>query len=252
MMEARPWIQLYPAWVPADLPVPNVSALELFEAVARRRPGSPAIHYFDSTITYGALDRMAEALASALAQLGLAPGDRVALYLQNVPQFAIAQYAAWKVGGIVVPLNPMFKAAELAYHLNDSGAKVLIALESLYAETARRVVPQTSVRNVITTSELDFLPTRASVPTLLAASRKTRFPETLDLMELVRREAKELSPHRLRWEDIAYLTYTSGTTTQLDFFQTVQTDRVLGNMQAAGQIPAPPARLAATARSRCR
>src|SRR5256885_16364218 len=88
-------------------------------------------------LSYGELDRMAATLAASLTELGLAPGDRVALYLQNVPQFVIAQCAVWKAGGVVVPLNPMLKEAELSYHLNDAGARVLICLESLYERTAR-------------------------------------------------------------------------------------------------------------------
>src|SRR2546422_674070 len=92
---------------------PHTSALALFEAAAERRPAAPAIHYFDATLSYGELDRMAATLSASLTELGLAPGDRVALYLQNVPQFVIAQCAVWKAGGVVVPLNPMLKEAEL-------------------------------------------------------------------------------------------------------------------------------------------
>ena len=110
---------------------PRTSALALFEAAAERQPTAPAIHYFDATLSYGELDRMAATLGAALIELGLDPGDRVALYLQNVPQFVIAQCAVWKAGGVVVPLNPMLKEAELSYHLNDAGARVLICLESL-------------------------------------------------------------------------------------------------------------------------
>ncbi|MBI4562583.1 MAG: AMP-binding protein, partial [Candidatus Rokubacteria bacterium] len=212
MTAPRPWTRLYPARVPAELPAPVVSAVEQFEAAARRHPSRPALHYFDWTLSYGDVDRMADGLAASLARLGLNPGDRVALYLQNVPQFAIAQYAVWKAGGIVVPLNPMFKEAELAYHLNDSGARVLISLESLYAQTARVVVPKTPVEKVITTSELDFLLPDPPRPGLLAGSRKMRFRETLDFNELLEKEAGLRSCPRFKPRDVAYLSYTSGTT----------------------------------------
>ncbi len=211
-MTARPWTALYSAWVPADLPVPSMSVVEMLEAGARAHPDRPAIHYFDSTLTYGELDRTAEALASVLVEVGVAPGDRVALYLQNIPQFAIAQYAVWKAGAIVVPLNPMFKTAELLSHLTDSDARVLICLESLYGQTVRDVVPGTRVQTVITTSELDCLPPGMPAPKLLADSKKTRFPETLDLMELIQRATRHQVRLRSRPEDVAYLTYTSGTT----------------------------------------
>ena len=87
------------------------------------------MYYFDRAISYGELDRASSALAFALKQRGIRHGDRMALYLQNIPQFLIGMYGAWKVGAIVVPCNPMFKQRELEYHLNDSGAKALICLE---------------------------------------------------------------------------------------------------------------------------
>jgi len=197
-----------------QLPVqpPHTSGLALFEAAAERRPGAPAIHYFDATLSYGELDRMAATLSASLTELGLDPGDRVALYLQNVPQFVIAQCAVWKAGGVVVPLNPMLKDAELAYHLNDAGARVLICLESLYERTARNVVPHTRVERVVTTSELDCLPPGSPLPPLLAESKKLRFAETLDLAELCRSPRAPAARPRLRPEDLAFLTYTSGTT----------------------------------------
>jgi long-chain acyl-CoA synthetase len=210
--DGRPWTDLYPSWVPPTLPVPTESAIELFEASARADPERPCIHYFDGTLTYGAVDRMAEGLADALGVLGLARGDRVALYLQNVPQFAIAQYAVWKAGGIVVPLNPMFRETELTYHLNDSGARILIALESLYDETARSVVPRTGVQRVVTTSELDCLPAELPRPALLTRSRKVRFAETLDFVELAQDAPGVRGRSRVGPDDVAYLTYTSGTT----------------------------------------
>lgn len=212
MAEPRPWTRLYPPWVPTELPAPTVSAVELFEGTARRYADRPAVHYFDRTLSYRELDRMADALAGALTGLGLAPGDRVALYLQNLPQFVITQSAVWKAGGIVVPLNPMFREAELAYQLNDSGARILVALETLYGETASRVIAKTPVETVITTSELDCLDPGGPRPALLAGSRKTRFAETLDLLELVRKSAGRPACPGPRPEDPAYLSYTSGTT----------------------------------------
>jgi acyl-CoA synthetase (AMP-forming)/AMP-acid ligase II len=65
--------------------------------------------------------------------------------------------ATWKAGGIMVSVSPMLKHKELKTQLSDSGAAALITLESLWHGVAREVVPDTDVRTVITTSELDFL-----------------------------------------------------------------------------------------------
>jgi long-chain acyl-CoA synthetase len=209
---SRPWLSLYPPWVPATLAAPDRSVLDLFEGQARARPDRPAFHYFDSTLTYAEVDRAADSLADALQDLDVAPGDRVALYLQNVPQFAMAQYAAWKAGGIVVPLNPMFREAELRTHLQDAGATVLVCLESLYAGTARAALPGTPVRHVVTTSELDWLAPGAPRPGVLAGARRLPCDGTLDLAALAARPPAGRRRPRPGPGDVAYLTYTSGTT----------------------------------------
>jgi long-chain acyl-CoA synthetase len=210
--DARPWLKHYAPYVPPELTPRFASGLEMFLETVKASPEQPAIHYFDQTISYGDLDRQSSALAAALKERGVKRGDRIALYLQNVPQFLVGMYGVWKVGAIVVPCNPMLKQQELAYQLNDSGAKGLICLESLYGAIAHEVVAQTKVEFVITTSELDMLGSGA-VPALLAASKKQRFDETLDLMDLLARfDGASIEPATLAPDETAFLTYTSGTT----------------------------------------
>ncbi|HEY6751761.1 MAG TPA: long-chain fatty acid--CoA ligase [Rubrobacteraceae bacterium] len=212
--ESNPWLKRYADYVPKELPLPERSMADLFEESAERAPGRDAIRYFDETISYGELNDLADRFATLLSGRGVEKGDRVAVYTQNNPQFLLAQYGAWKRGAIVVPLNPMLKAKELDYHLNDSGAKVLVCLEGLYADVAKEVVPSTNVEHVFTTSELDFLPEEER-PEILANTERQRFEDTEDLLEVLREmepdaEAREqVSP-----DDVAYLVYTSGTTGQ--------------------------------------
>jgi long-chain acyl-CoA synthetase len=212
--EGRPWLKHYPGYIQPELTTQFASGLEMFLETVRAMPEQAAIYYFDQTMSYGELDRKSSALAAALKERGVTRGDRIALYLQNIPQFLIATYAIWKVGAIVVLCNPMFKQRELEYHLNDSGSKGLICLESLYETVARSTVGNTKVEFVITTSELDYFG-EGPLPALLAVSRKQRFEGTFDMLELLKRfdgatiETATLSP-----ADIAFLTYTSGTTGQ--------------------------------------
>ena len=140
----------------------------------------------------------------------------MAIYVQNNPQFLIAQYGAWKRGAIVVPINPMLMHKELDYHLNDSGTKVLVCLESLYESVAKEVLPDTGVEHVFTTSELDFLPEGAEEElSPLADSSRQRFEGVEDLLEVLREtEPDEGARVEVTPEDTAYLVYTSGTTGQ--------------------------------------
>ncbi|OIJ90024.1 long-chain-fatty-acid--CoA ligase [Streptomyces sp. MUSC 14] len=92
---------------------------------ARRLPDRPALRLGTTTTTYAELDRLSARAAALLRTEGLRTGDRVALMLPNVPEFVILYYAVLRAGGIVVPMNPLLKERETAYHLRDSGAVLL-------------------------------------------------------------------------------------------------------------------------------
>ncbi len=207
----KPWLARYAPGQPAGITVEYDNAVAMFGATVARLPEADAIRYFDGRITFAELDALTDAFAAALLAEGLAAGDRVALYLQNVPQFVIAQLGTWKAGGIAVSVNPMNRERELELLLQDSGARVLVSLQSLYRDVAATVVPGTAVQTVITTSELDFQ-TRDD-PRVFAGTERIDCPGTLDLRELTDRFAGQRPPAvSLGPQDVAFLTYTSGTT----------------------------------------
>ena len=159
------------------------------------------------------MDEMSDAFASGLRDLGVKGKDRVALYLQNIPQFVIAQLGVWKADGIVVPLNPMYKEKELTYYFQDASVRVLVCMESLYGENLRKVAEETGVEHVITTSGLDFLDPQSPQPSVLKGVKKVEDLKTQDFITLLNEyRGKQVGPVKLSGEDIAYLTYTSGTT----------------------------------------
>ncbi|MFB6675050.1 class I adenylate-forming enzyme family protein [Streptomyces sp. NPDC056390] len=208
-----PWLARYGAGVPADITPDHGTVLEMFRASVARAPQSEAIRYFDGVLTLAELDAASDALAVALTERGFAPRDRLAIYTQNNPAFVIGLVAAWKAGGSAVLVNPMNKARELAYLLADSGATALLCLDELYATVARGVIADggTSVTTVITCSPLDGQ-TRND-PRLFAGVTRLSHPDTLDLPELLGEYAGR-TPDAVsaRPDDIAVLTYTSGTT----------------------------------------
>ena len=208
----RPWLASYPAGQAGRFTLEHPSLLDGFAASLAARGEGAAIRYFDATLTYRQLAEQSDALACALLDGGLAAGDRVALYLQNVPQYVIAMLATWKAGGIAVAVNPMNKVRELDQVLGDSGASVLVTLESLHRSYgAEAVAGHATVRWVITTSELEYQ-TRHD-PRLFAEVRRVRLPATEDLTELVSAFAGKAPPAvNPAAGDTAFLTYTSGTT----------------------------------------
>jgi long-chain acyl-CoA synthetase len=208
--DERPWLALY-GDQPADYEIEFEDALSMFRAGVARDPSAVALRYFDGVISRQELDELSDGLASGLLANGFAPGDRLAVYLQNVPQFVIAMVAAWKAGGVMVSINPMSRQRELSYLLKDSGATVLVALEALYDQVAREVVADTDVRLVLTTSELEFQ-TRND-ERLFAGMSRQRHEGTTDFSEFVAEHRGQTPPPvELDAGDVAFLTYTSGTT----------------------------------------
>ena len=207
----RPWLHLYGEGQPHDITPEYPDALSMFAASVARNPDGDAIRYFDGRITYRELDELTDAFAVALLDGGLQRGDRVAMYLQNVPQFIIGLVGTWKAGGIAVSINPMNRERELALLLTDSGSKVLVCLQGLYRDVAASVVGDTDVTTVITTSELDFQ-TRDD-PRAFPGSERATPDGTTDLLELIGRfRGQQPPPVDYGPDDIAFLTYTSGTT----------------------------------------
>ncbi len=212
---AKPWTKQYANYVPNVLPLPTQTMADILEETARAVPDAPAIHYFDATISYRELDELATRFSTLLASWGIDRGDRVAMYLQNVPQAFVVLYGVWKRGAAVVPLNPMFKDKELTYHLNDSGARVLVALESLYDTVAKDVIKATSVEKVITTNELDMLGPGVPAKVFATSIKRPAVAGTFDLLEtLAALTPDPKSQIEVETTELASLGYTSGTTGQ--------------------------------------
>jgi long-chain acyl-CoA synthetase len=103
---------------------------------AARVPNSPAVRLGGTEVTYAELDERSARLATLLRAQGLEAGDRVGVMLPNVLEFPIAYYGVLRAGGIVVPMNVLLKRREIAFYLEDSGAKLLLAWHG-FAEEAR-------------------------------------------------------------------------------------------------------------------
>lgn len=211
--EKRPWLKNYPDGVPQDLEITSDTAINDFRRSAAGRPEAPAVYYFDHVITYGEIDRLSDSLAAAFDAFGIKKGDRIVLDLQNVPQFLVAAYATWKVGAIVVPVNPMYKENELTYFCQDSGAKLFVTLNEIASALDLSFLKKTGVEKVVTTSPLDLFPTGMEPPPLLKGIKRETISNAVDMLELLESfRGKSVEDPALSPDDVAYLTYTSGTT----------------------------------------
>jgi acyl-CoA synthetase (AMP-forming)/AMP-acid ligase II len=210
-MERR-WYSVWPSEIPKESE-PEKSVTEYFRDWAERNPNRIALSFYGYDMTYGDLDKAIDRFALGLRGLGVGKGDRVALYMQNCPQFVISYFGILRAGGIVVSLNPMFKHAELEYELKDSGTESLIALDILYSEV-EKIRNQVRLRNVILTSLSDYLPEKPTLPVPPEAEQpKVTFSGTLDFLELLHGSPMgPIIPDIKLKEDLALLQYTGGTT----------------------------------------
>lgn len=210
IFKRRPWLALYPESLPHAFQPSCENGVELFERGSRLRPKSDSIYYFDTRIDFETTTSLAHAFAVALRdRYGVRPGDRIAIMLQNVPAAPVALHAVWLIGAVVTPVSVMLKSKELRHQLTDSGAKLMVCLESLYS-VVESVRPDTDVQDVITVSEFDFL---GEIPEALSGHQRIDCSPAARLMDLLESHAGEtVDPHPVTPDDPAILTYTSGTT----------------------------------------
>ncbi len=210
------WLEHYDPGVPRTLaPYPERTLLDFTAEAARERPDDPVALFKGARLSRGALERLSDALAAALAGLGVAKGDRVAALLPNCPQFLIAELGAWKAGAVLVPLNPLYNEDELMGPLRDCSPKVLIALTSFY-ERVKRVQARTPVERVIATNIKEYLPAPLRVLFTLFKEKRDGHRITLAagdlwLQDLVRRPAARPKVE-VRPDDSALILLSGGTT----------------------------------------
>ncbi|HVV53481.1 MAG TPA: class I adenylate-forming enzyme family protein, partial [Polyangia bacterium] len=187
------------------------SALAAAESALAKNAGRPLLWYFDTALTGDDLAGLGDGAATALARIGVGPGDRVVMHLQNLPQFVIGLLAVWKLGAVAVPVNPMLRSDELRKLLEDCRPVALIGTDVDHAAVYREAVDGSSVRAVITTSPLDLL--AGEVPSALAGLTRAPSEDSLDFLALIRDAGGDrTSPPAWDPDDLAVLIYTSGTT----------------------------------------
>jgi long-chain acyl-CoA synthetase len=202
--QAKPWRSLYETGVAEAKPAP-VTALALFRSAD---PAALALVYFDSRFDYGTINRLSDRLAAYWAGQGVARGDRVAIILQNTPQFVIAAVAAWKLAAIPVSLNPMYRVAELKRLFADCTPRAVICHDDHWPTVLAASEGLVALDRMIWTSAREFQ-TRDDervLPPPVAA------PPGQGLAAILEAPAAALPEADLRPDDIALLLYTSGTT----------------------------------------
>ena len=221
MTTTRPHHAHWPARLPRELSVPATTLWFNLEVSAARFADKPAYLFLGRPLRYRELKAQAEALAGWLQARGLAPGDRVLLFMQNCPQWVAAFYGILRAGGVVVPVNPMNKADEFGHYITDPTARFAITsrdLAGIVREADQRLPEAQRLHHLLVASLADALPDE------VAAEEAPAAPVLAWL-----RDATPLPPGATAWadalaaglapgpltrgpDDLAVLPYTSGTT----------------------------------------
>ena len=157
----RPHFAFWPQRLPRSLKLPETSLWHNLEVAARRYPDKAATLYFGREKSYAALHAEAEAIAGWLQAQGVKRGDRVALFMQNCPQYLVAYHGILRADAVVVPVNAMNKAEEFGHYIVDPGTRVVICgaeLAAIVATANAALPPSQRVARVLATRYADELP----------------------------------------------------------------------------------------------
>ena len=215
--------RIWPKRLPRALTVPATSLWFNLEVAARRYPDKMAYVFFGQALSFSALHAQALGLAGWLQSVGVQSGDRVALYMQNSPQFVAAYYAILRANAVVVPVNPMNKLEELSHQVADAQAKVLICAADLagIAHAANAgLAPEQQLQVVLVAHYSDAMPAVAAMHPDEVVNANTdawlRSESPLPVGYLrwnsVLEQPWPLAEHTAKADDLAMLQYTSGTT----------------------------------------
>jgi long-chain acyl-CoA synthetase len=212
----KPWFKFWPADVPKHIDYPEIPLSDLLNNTAKENPAHSAIVYFDKAITYKELNMAVDKLATALNDLGVKKGDKVALFLPNIPQFVIAYYSAIRIGAVETAISPLYKEREVEHQLNDSEAETIVVMDSLYP-ILEKVLPIVKVKRVIVTSMKEYMPSGiaflGSLLRRIPSYKVERKPNVYFFQELL--DKYEANPPKVDInpkEDLVALQYTGGTT----------------------------------------
>src|SRR5690625_178682 len=176
------------------------------------RPDQTAYIFYGNHITWKQLYDHTSRLAHYLKNQGIKKGDRIALFMQNCPQYLIGHYAIQMLGGIVVPLNPPYKKTELEYFINEAEIKAVIAGQELYKQLKN--VKSSSLQFTITTHYTDYLikDLTLPLPDELRTGKK-KLKGTLELSEIINTNHPITKTGDINiWDDVGLMVFTAGTT----------------------------------------
>ncbi len=203
--------------VPWDTTFEAMALPVMFARTRDKAPAAPLLHFLGRTYSYDELFRDAQAFARALKARGIAAGDRVGLFLPNVPSYVAAYYGAMMAGAVVVNFSPLYSVDELSQQVADSGTRLLVTVDvpELYA-TAEQVLRSSQLETLVVSSLAQMLPKLKGIALrILGRSKIAKVGYGGDILawgDLIKAGAKGRELPEIDPQSLALLQYTGGTT----------------------------------------
>ncbi|WP_066810483.1 long-chain-fatty-acid--CoA ligase [Sphingomonas asaccharolytica] len=196
---------------------PPLSLIDMFETTARTYPERPLLDFLGRRYSYAEVIDGAARVATGLARVGYGPGDRIGLFLPNVPHYLAAYYGVLKLGATVVNFSPLYTADELAHQVEDSGTKLLFTLSaSALLPTALKVLDQSGLERLVVGSVAGALPAAKSLFYRLfrgkEVTKRPDDPRITAFSALIANDGRHDFPAIDPASHLALIQYTGGTT----------------------------------------
>ena len=217
--DSKPWLKFYDSHVSPEITVTDKSLVHRLAGVRRDFPHKPAVHFLGVSLTFDQIMALGDCFANALTAHGLGKGDVVAINLPNLPQYFVAIIGAHRAGCAVTGLSPLLTPDEMAYQINDCGAKALITLDPIFQHRVVGIAAKVpGLKLVIPTGITDVLPAFKQLLAKWLKKVPTGKISPLDgkavitYKDLIKKYPPSPPDVEVGPEDICFIQYTGGTT----------------------------------------
>jgi long-chain acyl-CoA synthetase len=217
--DEKPWGKFYESRLSAEMKAVEETYVDLLERGLKFRPDVVAFYFLGIKFTYQKLDGLSMRFASYLRKQGCNAGDVVGINLPNLPQYLIALAGALRAGCVVTGVSPLLTPKEMAYQLNDSGAKALLTLDAIYENRVQKIkddIPKVSC--IITTNIADYLPPAKAILGKLLKKipsgkvEPIKGKEVISFKDCLSGTLPDIPRPSVKLDDTCLIQYTGGTT----------------------------------------
>ncbi len=217
-MNNRPWLAHYDKGVPQTIDYPKAPLFHFLEEAARKYPDRACTIFKGAVISYKEMNAQTDAMAAALIEMGVKKGERVGIFMPNLPQFVIAYYGILKAGAAVVAINPTYPVDEIIMPVDDANIEIMFTLSRFY-DKVKKARERSKLKKIIVSNLKEALPpfTRMLFTLLKEKKDGDRLHELANgdvwMKDLLAKHANSAKPNiEVSPDDTALFQYSGGTT----------------------------------------